>query len=178
MIPTREECLKILEKHGVPENVKQHILQVTRIAMFLGKRISRKEHLNLPLLEAACLLHDLDKHLTFVEVQNHGHLTAKMLKEMGYDEIIPIIMNHAGPSVNPSRDLAGWEEKILYYSDRRVNHDKIVSVKERIEYMKKRYGSISQEHMQKIVHVEPQLLALEKEILEKAGVSQALEGLK
>jgi putative nucleotidyltransferase with HDIG domain len=178
MIPKKQQCLSLLDEKGVPEHIRRHIFQVTRIAMFLGRRISQKENINLPLLEAASLLHDLDKHLTFEDIHNHGRITAKKLKELGYDELIPLIINHAGPSVNPIRDLVTYEEKILYYADRRVNHDRIVPLPERIAYLKERYGSLSTEAMRKLRDVEPHLYALEKEILGKAGVSAALEGMK
>jgi len=178
MIPSKAECLRLLEKYKVPEHIKEHILQVTRIAIFLGERISKKgQSINLPLLEAASLLHDLDKHLTFEEVQNHGHITAKTLKELDYEELVPLIIRHRMTAIN-SPGLDTLEEKILYYADMRVNHDRIVSLRERIDYIKERYGTRSPEAMQKICSAEPLVLKIEKEILKKAGVSERLEGLR
>jgi uncharacterized protein len=177
MIPSREQCLELLEKHKVPPHIQEHIFQVTRIAMFLGKRISRKERVNLRLLEAASLLHDLDKHLTFEEVHQHGHITAEMLERLGYHELIPLIIRHRMTAIT-SPGLNRLEEKILYYSDMRVKHDRIESLKERIAYIKGKYGSRSPEAMKAILEAEPLVFELEKEILGKAGVSEALEGME
>jgi putative nucleotidyltransferase with HDIG domain len=176
MIPSRAECLRLLEEKGVPEHIRQHIFQVTKIAMFLGHRISRKEKINLSLLEAASLLHDLDRHLTFEEVQNHGQKTAEMLKEIGYDELIPLIIRHRMTAIN-TYGLSTWEEKILYYADIRVKHDKIVPLSDRIAYIMERYGSRSAEAAKNILATIPPLKRLEKEILAKAGVSDKLEGI-
>ena len=176
MIPSREQCLRLLEEKGVPPHIREHISQVTRIAMFLGKRISRKEKVNLRLLEAASLLHDLDKHLTFEEVHSHGRITADILSKLGYEELVPLIIRHRMHAINDP-GLSTWEEKILYYADMRVKHDRIESLEERINYIKERYGSRSREAMDAIQAAEPPAYELEKEILAKAGVSPALEGM-
>jgi uncharacterized protein len=177
MIPKREECLRLLEEHGVPENIRQHILQVTRIAMFLGKRISKKESVNLPLLEAACLLHDLDKHMTFEQVHNHGLITAGILRELGYDEVVPLMASHRISSIK-APGLRTLEERILYYADMRVKHDEIKPLRERITYIKEKYGVRSPEAMRKILEAEPLIYELEKSILGKAKVSSELEGME
>jgi len=176
MIPTRGECLRLLEEKGVPPHIREHISQVTRIAMFLGRRIAKKERINLPLLEAASLLHDLDKHLTFDRVREHGHVTADMLRELGYVELVPIIIRHRMQAINDP-GLSTWEDKILYYADMRVKHDRIESLSERIRDIKERYGSRSREAMDAIGKAERPAYGLEKEILGKAGVSERLEGM-
>jgi putative nucleotidyltransferase with HDIG domain len=177
MIPSRDQCLKLLEEHGVPDNIMQHILQVTRVAMFLGKRISRKEKVNLPFLEAASLLHDLDKHMTFDEPHKHGHKSADIVRRLGFSELAPLLLRHRMTAINdPGLDTL--EEKILYYADMRVNNDVIVPLPERIAYIKDKYGSRSTEAAKKILAAISPLESLEKEILGKSGVSERLEGME
>ena len=164
MIPTKDECLRLLEKHGVPPHIKEHILQVT-----------------LALLEAASLLHDLEKHLTFEEnrqnegvgghlqAMEHGHKTAGILEKLGYRELVPPIIRHRMTAINdPGLDT--WEEKILYYADMRVNNDTIVTLPERIFYIRQKYGSRSTEAARMIMLAIPPLERLEKDVLARESL--------
>lgn len=177
MIPTKEQCLAMIEEYGVYENIRRHIFQVTRVAVFLGKRMKERGiKIDLKLLEAGALLHDLDKHITIEMGREdlHGDEGMRILSERGMDEVVPLVDKHR---VSQVRRLESMEEKILWYADMRVNHDKIVNIKERIKYLWERYGNIRNEHGENIENWEPDIYKLEKEILEKAGVSEDLKGL-
>ena len=41
--------------------------------------------------------------------------------------------------------LNSWEEKLLYYADKRVRHDQLVSLQDRLNDLKKRYGGFESE---------------------------------
>jgi len=53
-----------------------------------------------------------------------------------------------------------WEEKVVFYADKRVKNEKIVSVDERFEYIKKRYNK---DDVEKELNFTKEL---EKELLE------------
>ena len=66
-----------------------------------------------------------------------------------------------------------WEEKLLYYADKRVMHDKIVPLKERLAEGHKRnayqHGSAEQSKIN-TSKVDPLIYEMEKEIFEKIGL--------
>lgn len=172
-IPTREECLKMLAENGVPEHIIAHSVAVTDVAMEYGRKIKANGgDVNLELLEAAALLHDIGKFEGIkggheAEI-SHGNIGAKMLREMGYQEIAEIAAGHMFSMIFEQGGLDTWEKKLVYYADKRVNHDKRVSINERLEYLANRYPQ-GAEMFRK---AKPMLLEMEKEIFEKAGVGE------
>ena len=177
MIPSKEKCFELLKKYRVPENIVAHTLEVNRVAMFLAKKLKEKgEEINLGLVDAASLLHDLDKHMTLNEDSGHGKKAAEILESLGFAEVAPIVRKHITTAVLHS-PLKTWEEKLVYYADMRVKGNKIVTVEERFEYLRERYGKMSEKAMREINKAEPIVKEIEKEILSKAGVSEKLEGI-
>lgn len=133
-LPSVQECEQLLVQYAVPDNIVDHIKQVTLVALFIGKRLKEKGiTVDLKLLERASLLHDLDKAMTLKNHHDHGKETARILADCGYDQVLSdTIMGH----VVGDHDLATvktWEQKILFYADKRVAHDKIVTVDERAD---------------------------------------------
>ena len=61
VIPSKEECIKILEKYKTPPQVMQHCLVVTRIAEDFCDQIS---NLNRGLVIAGAMLHDIGRSIT------------------------------------------------------------------------------------------------------------------
>jgi hypothetical protein len=65
------------------------------------------------------------------------------MKKLGYKRIGEIIKAHIYLEIN-SFNLPVTEEEIVHYADKRVMHDKIVTLKDRFEDLKKRYGKNEQ----------------------------------
>jgi uncharacterized protein len=103
-----------------------------------------------------------------------GHIKAvfNILTELGEDRLAEIIKKHRFTSLidpDPRERPQTWEEKVLYYADKRVMHYKVVSIKERLDDGRKRYfphGDLPPDDSL----VEKALVKLEKEICEKAGI--------
>jgi len=155
-IPTIEEVEKLWAKYRVPENVRIHMRQVAKVAVFLAKKLKEKGiHVDVGLAERSALLHDLFRTANFenldmqkdadaddIEFWNqlkhkypdthHGDIAADILKDK-YPEIAEVIRGHAIENIKNNVLNAKWEVKILVYSDARVVHDKIVSLAERIK---------------------------------------------
>jgi len=97
------------------------------------------EPLDLSLVEAGALLHDVTKHLSLKTGENHALSAARLLEKLGYPEVARVVARHIfcppGPPGSPIR-----EEEIVYYADKRVKHTQIVTLKERFEDLKERYG--------------------------------------
>ena len=171
-LPSHEEAIQMLKDYKMPDNIIGHTMQVARIANFLAKKINENgTKVNLELVDRASLLHDLDKHLTF-ETNNHSVVTRKILKEKGFPELADTAANHMLENIIKKNGLQTIEEKVVYYADKRVNHDEIVPLKERFVYLRKRYGTTFKRE-EEIIKFEVACNKLEKEIfrLSKTQIS-------
>lgn len=138
MIPDKETCLKILEKHNAVGRVMEHSKMVAKVAVFLAKELKKTgEKIDVNLLEAAALLHDIDKLQTLDNDENHGIIGSEMLAK-DYPEVSQLVRNHIFSFLMNNGDTS-WEQKILNYSDARVQEDEVVSLNERFEYGRNRY---------------------------------------
>jgi len=138
MIPDKETCLKILEEHHVVGRIIEHCKMVAKVAVFLGKELKKTgEKIDVNLLEAAALLHDIDKLKTLDNNENHGIVGSEILAK-DYPEVSQLVKNHVFTFLINNGD-ASWEQKILNYSDARVQEDEIVTLSERFEYGRNRY---------------------------------------
>ncbi len=140
MIPTREDCLRLMVRYGMLKHIIDHSIEVARVALFLSIELNRRgQRIDLPLIEAAALLHDLTKTECLRTKEDHALTGSKLLKEIGYKRVGEVIAEHIHLSkeTDPS-----WisEEEVVNYADKRVRHDRIVSLDERFEDLKGRYG--------------------------------------
>ncbi len=140
MILTLEKIYFILEKEQVPYHIVLHSEKVALISLFLGYSLKEKGvELDLPLLIAGALLHDVKKYHTLIYGGNHALEGYYFLKNLGYEKIGNIVLHHI--YYKPSHPNASiTEEEIVYYADKRVKHEEIVSLKERFHDLKIRYG--------------------------------------
>jgi uncharacterized protein len=140
MIPTREECLRLMAQYGVLEHIIRHSLEVARVALFLSLELNKKgQNVDLGLVEAASLLHDLAKTECLTTKGDHAQTGCQLLKGMGYERVGEVVAQHIwlGKEGDPS---AVSEEEIVNYADKRVMHDRIVPMKERFNDLIERYG--------------------------------------
>ncbi len=163
MIPNRTRCLKLLEKYNVPQNIVKHSLVVSRIAVFLATELNKKGHnLNIQEIEAAALLHDIKKMDSLKTNTSHAHEAGRLMKELGYDEIAKIVEQHV--FLNENNDSSKiLEEEVVNYSDKRVRHTKVVTLKERFKDLRKRYGK-DKESIKVINNLERKAIQIENKI--------------
>jgi len=140
MIPSREECLVVMSRCGMLENIVSHSLEVARVALFISAELNRKgQRIDLGLVEAASLLHDLAKTECLKTKDDHARRGCQVLKEMGYGRVGDVVAQHIW--LEKSGDLSCVsEEEVVNYADKRVMHDRIVSLEERFSDLKARYG--------------------------------------
>ncbi|MBN1502995.1 HDIG domain-containing protein [Candidatus Woesearchaeota archaeon] len=166
-LPSREECFELLKKEGTPKNIITHSVIVTKIAVLLATKLIEKGiKINVELVEKASLLHDIKKwdEIKKNKKATHGvdgesFLTGK------YPELANLVKKHMLYEVLVG--LNSWEEKIVNYADKRVNHDKIVSLKERFSYLEKRYNLKGDKDWQKVKEL---FYYLENEIFDRIDI--------
>jgi len=122
-IPSEEECYTIIERANTPVRVIKHCQLVAQLSCALGNYLIRSGcQLNLQLIRAAALLHDLAKG----EPQ-HALVGAGMLVD--YPEVAGIVAEHMDICLTPDRPLT--EKEIVYLADKLVMADQIVPLQDR-----------------------------------------------
>ncbi len=136
-IPSKEECLSILAKNKTPSNVIEHCKAVCRVAEEIAdKLIAKGVKVDKKLVTAAALLHDIER-----EKKDHIAAGAKLIKSLGFPEVAKVVGKHSLHQIeDPIKQPRTYEEKIVFYADKRVEGNKIVSLEERFSDLKKRYN--------------------------------------
>jgi len=157
-IPSRAECLKLMDQRGVLVNIVNHSVEVTKVALFISRELNKRGHpVDMGLVEVAALLHDLAKTECLHTREDHARLGYELLKKMGYERIGEVIAQHIWMWKRGDPDTIS-EEEVVNYADKRVRHDRIVSLKDRLIDLRDRYGNGPE--------AERYLQALEKETFE------------
>ncbi len=123
-IPSEEECLEILSQYGTPKHVIAHCLAVKNRAVELWEKLRHKGiTLNLKLIKAAALLHDIAK-----TEKDHAQVGANVIKSMGYKAVADIVEVHMH-----LKDFDGTidEKALVYIADKLVIGDKKCTLEDR-----------------------------------------------
>jgi len=148
-IPSEEECRRIVSEIGMLDNIVAHCKQVCRVSLLLTDHLGI-DGLNRELIMAAALLHDITKTRSFHTHENHAETGSQLLKDLGYPEVADIIGQHIHLKRHVFVSDTPTEAQIVNYSDKRVLHDKIVPLNDRMGYILERYGN-TQERKQNIL---------------------------
>ena len=157
-IPTREQCLALMDQYGMLANIRAHSLLVTNVAEEIldGLMEKNESRISLPekeLVLAGALLHDIAKTICLQQDCMHAQKGRDICLEHGYPAISEIVCEHVLlKEFSPERYAQGifYAKEIVYYADKRVCHDTIVSIEERLAYILERYGNNDEERFQRI----------------------------
>ena len=147
-IPDTAECLALMEQYSMLENIRVHSFIVTRVAETLVKnlshgRIDAASRPPLDLVRAGALLHDIAKTKCLDGSCLHAEEGQRICDAQGYREVGVIVAEHVIlSSFTPAEYRQGRfpAREIVYYADKRVKHDTIVTLPERLEYIIERYS--------------------------------------
>ena len=140
-IPTRKECLDLMEAQAMLPNIRGHSLQVARVAKVLASNLLvANPRLNLSLLEAGALLHDIAKTECLKTQNKHTLVGADFLRARGYPEVAEIVAQHVNLNEEYPQNHQVTEIEIVHYADKRVLHEEIVDLETRFQYLQERYG--------------------------------------
>ena len=86
------------------------------------------------------MLHDIGKTACLGTTNNHAHLGADILVSLGYPELALVVAEHVrlDDEVLDPRPLR--ESEVVNYADKRVLHDRVVSLSDRFADLMVRYG--------------------------------------
>ncbi|MCG6536967.1 MAG: HDIG domain-containing protein [Syntrophales bacterium LBB04] len=144
--------------------IQGHSLQVCRVALCLGENlIPHFPKLDMALIEAGALLHDIAKTECLKTKGNHVEIGAEMIRTLGFNSVARIVAQHVHfEKVFPQNGSID-EVVLVHYADKRVLHEEVVSLKERFTYLTKTYGH-SEDVVMRIEALYQDTLKLEKMI--------------
>ncbi|HRY91709.1 MAG TPA: tRNA (adenosine(37)-N6)-threonylcarbamoyltransferase complex ATPase subunit type 1 TsaE, partial [Candidatus Gracilibacteria bacterium] len=193
---TLNETRQLIRKYRMPINVWNHTRRVTALCIYLGKKIIQNGiKVDLDKLKKAALLHDLVKVCDFrsftpssfqqkvnaadlkvwkkikKEYGEIGHArgAADVLQKSGQDDLASLVLKHdfySPVSVEKQDRPQSYEEKILYYADKRIMHSNVVSIKQRLADFDHRY-SAPHANNDSIVQIKRRMVARELYRFEK-----------
>ncbi|MFC1819267.1 HDIG domain-containing metalloprotein [Thermodesulfobacteriota bacterium] len=139
-IPGVNECLDLMEQYHMLPNIKDHSIVVTDVAgVITNGLIAAGYDLSLETVIAGALLHDIGKTACLNNDDDHAAKGLEICLAHNLKTIADIVAEHVIlKNYAPQNGFA--EKEIVYYADKRVNHDKVVSLEERLDYILERYG--------------------------------------
>lgn len=186
----------------VPAHIVRHSEATAKLGVFLARRlVERGMDINVELVERACLLHDLFRVCDFpledfrwfkqpvseedkarwrrlkAEHGAHRHEdAADLFFKDSYPVLAETIRKHRYTAVIDTNDRpTSWEEKLVYYADKRAMHDTIVPLKERLEEAHQRSALVQTKagaprNTEMETKVDAQIFKLEAEIFDPLGL--------
>lgn len=140
-IPSRDECFGYWEQYAMLPQIQDHSLTVASISLQLAEMAcSHGLSINRRLVDAAALLHDLAKTYTIEHGGSHSQIGgAWVVRLTGNLAIAQAVIHHVHWPGDISIQHA-LLPLIIIYADKRVKHDRIVSIEDRFHDLFERYG--------------------------------------
>ena len=172
-IPSQKECDELMAKYSMLPNIVEHSIQVMHVSLAITDNLKSGVSVNRDMVIAAALLHDITKTRSLVTKERHDASGGDLLRELGFPSIAEIVEQHV---IIQNLNLQGRleEREIVYYADKRVLHDTIVTIDERVHDLIQRYGCEN-----RILQNKNQVLTVERKIASfmKIDVDQAIQSL-
>lgn len=174
-IPDRRQSAALLADLRPPAWHLRHVTGVAEIAAFLADRLAaRGIGLDRRLVEAAALLHDVDRLLAPDDPLRklpHGDAGARWLTERGHRELAGAVAAHPVTRLSDEARFhrwtghARWEEKIVAYADKRCG--------QHVEPLASRFADWARrhpEHAAELALARSRAARLEREVCAAAAV--------
>jgi uncharacterized protein len=139
-IPGVNDCLQFMEQYHMLPNIKDHSIVVARVAGVITHGLINAGHaLSLETVIAGALLHDIGKTACLDNDDDHAAKGLEICQALNLETIADIVAEHVILK-NYAPENGFSEKEVVYYADKRVNHDQVVSLEERLAYILQRYG--------------------------------------
>ncbi|CAM2059078.1 HD domain-containing protein [Desulfovibrionales bacterium] len=141
-MPEAEACRCYWDTYAMPRHIREHSLVVARVAVTVAKQAQTNGiPTDLAMIKAAALLHDIAKDYTISWGGNHAQLGGVWTMEATDNPTLALAVIH--------HVYWPWELNILHYllplvvlyADKRVCHDRVVTLGERFDDLYERYGT-------------------------------------
>jgi len=161
-IPDLAECEDLMVRYAMLPNIVEHSRQVMRVSLAITDHLQEGLSINRDLIVAAALLHDITKTRSLQTGEKHADSGGVLLRKLGFRRVAEIVEQHVTiPDLNLQGGLE--EREIVYYADKRVMHNVIVGLDERVDDLIKRYAT-DEKIRRRILLNKNQALAVERKI--------------
>jgi putative nucleotidyltransferase with HDIG domain len=167
-IPDRDTARQMLGDAGLPDGIVVHSEGVARVAVAAAGLVAEASiPVDGALVEAAALLHDIDKAEIRRTGGDHGVVGARRLEAAGYPELaMPVASHPLHALLDDDRHPIGWPSVLVAVADRHVGQA-FMTVDERLDDMKARHP----EHAESIETARRPANALTEQLAEATGLS-------
>lgn len=172
-IPSLVDCIQMMEQYGMLANIRHHSLVVARLAEQLQAGLRAlspdRPQADRRLVISGALLHDIAKTPCLNTNCDHAKAGADICRKHGYPEIAAIVEQHVIlGDYDPQRYKSGQftAREIVYYADKRVRHNVVVNLDERLEYILDHYGKGNPDRQQLIRQNFSKCLTLEHHLFQ------------
>ena len=149
-VPDREACYALWARYAMLPNIIVHSLMVAQVANRVTAALVRAGHdLDLPLTEAGALLHDIAKTECLASRCNHAERGHEIVLGLGLPGAARLVADHIDPKRTVERAGLISPSTVVNYADKRVLHDRVTSIPDRIEDLVVRYAT-APEHEERI----------------------------
>jgi putative nucleotidyltransferase with HDIG domain len=136
MIPNEKQCYDLWDKYKLPPEKRIHCRLVAKVALKIAdkcKMYNVQCTMNVELLQAAALLHDIDKKIEKIPGEQHPDAGVRILIQEGMGEVAALVKNHPLHCIlDPKTVPQMLEEKILFLADKMVKYE-IIGVDKRFQ---------------------------------------------
>lgn len=172
MIPTIDQIKTLWDKYNLPPEKRKHVVAVAEVAEFIAQKFEAlrledslravsSQQINIQLLLAGALLHDIDKNAEKLPGEKHPDASVRILQEEGMSEVAALVKTHPLHAIiDPSISPKTWEEKILFLADKMCKYE-IITVDQRFDLWRAE-TDMPQEGKEVIKAAYPLVKALEK----------------
>lgn len=170
MIPTAAGAKRLWDTYGLSYAKRVHVEVVSRVALFFAYKLLEKGYeINIDLLRAACLLHDIDKNVPKKPGERHPDGAVRILRKEGMEEVAKVVERHSLHTIlDASLAPKTWEEKLLYLADKMVKQE-AVGVDGRFALWKAE--PLPYAAQVELSRAYPKVKALEREICHALGIA-------
>ncbi|HNU74542.1 MAG TPA: HDIG domain-containing protein [Deltaproteobacteria bacterium] len=168
MIPSRQWTSELMAARNMPPHIVRHSRQVRLVSLFVARSLLDAGFaIDMQLVDRAALLHDICKADTIRRGGDHALMGRRLMEEFGYRRIGLVIGQHVRLD---SMDVN--EAMVVNYSDKRVMHDRVVSLERRFIDLMERYGT-SEQSMERILRHFEQASEVERVLARASGIEPA-----
>lgn len=149
----------------MPYHIFCHSMMVRRVSVIIAYMLIKAgRNLDIRLIDRAALLHDICKMDSIDTGNNHALMGRQLMEKLGYPRLGEIIGQHV-----VLESLRLNETMVVNYADKRVMHDRVVTLSQRFVDLMDRYGKDDGKA--------EMILALYKQATEEESIITEMAGL-
>ncbi|MBU2498742.1 MAG: HD domain-containing protein [Proteobacteria bacterium] len=123
------------------DHIRAHSITVEKVASIIARGLrDAGENLMPDKVKAGAWMHDIAKTLCLNTREDHAEKGREICLKHHLDEIADIVGEHIRLK-GYQRDAPVSEKEVVYYADKRVNADVVVSLHDRLKYLLEHYGN-------------------------------------